>query len=122
MLICFMPVTFLGIAVIAVAMSGDMPLRDALLYLSLAAIGPIGLIVAFRMVILQRIEMSGFALVALCVPAAWTALAFFVSVLGNVAPIDEWWRELVLIALLPIIGAAHLTFIARRSANRLLVR
>jgi hypothetical protein len=33
--------------------------------------------------------------------------------------LNDWWREAVLIAVLPAIGAAHLVFIARRPADDL---
>jgi hypothetical protein len=119
MLICFVPLTLLCLAVISASVVGDMPTRDGLLYLSAAAIGPIGLIVGFKMIVLRHTTLGGAAIAVLCIPAAWTVLGFLLLVLGGDATVNEWWREFVLIALLPAIGSAHLIFIASRSANKL---
>jgi hypothetical protein len=40
--------------------------------------------------------------------AAWTLVAYTGEVLHNGAPVSQWWREFVLIALLPALALVHL--------------
>jgi len=120
MLVCFLPLSLLGLAVASMLLTGRMPIQVALPNLLTAAIGPIGLIVAFRMFVLQRFALSGPMITVLCIAATWTILAFASGLaIGGNGSIGEWWREFVLIALLPAVGSAHLIFIANRSSSRL---
>jgi len=114
-LICFLPVTALGVAVVIATEAGNMTELRALVFLSAAAIGPIGLSVAFRFVVLQRAHVSRIAIAVMCVLAAWTLIAYFGTMiaLSGLEPL-QWWREAFLIALLPAIGAAHLAFVGRQ--------
>ena len=122
MLICFLPLTLLGIAVISTTVSGNMPAIYALVYLTAAAIGPIGLSIAFRAVVLQRVQLSRTALSVMCLFAGWTLLTYLgVMVALSGAQLSEWWRESFLIALLPAIGTAHLVFLSRQAPNQLAV-
>jgi len=114
-LICFLPVTLLGVGVVFATEAGNKPEILALVLLSAAAIGPIGLSVAFRIVVLQRTHLSRIAVAVMCVFAAWTLLAYFGTMI-TVSRLEatQWWREAFLIALLPAIGAAHLAFVSRQ--------
>jgi hypothetical protein len=46
MLVCFVPLTLLGVAVAGAAFAGAIPPSSAVLYLSEVAVGPLGLIIA----------------------------------------------------------------------------
>jgi hypothetical protein len=119
MLICFLPLTLLCVATFTVAVFGSMPAMDGLVYLSVAAIGPIGLAVAFKVIVLERSSLGRVGMAALCVPAAWTVLAYILLLVTGNGTVTEWWREFILIAVLPAVGSAHLIFIARaRSQER----
>jgi len=114
MLLCFAPLTWLCVFVVANLhrMQGDGLLGEGLLDLSLAALGPIGLIVAFRTIFLDRPSLNRFAALALCVIATWTLLAYSLHVLAAAGgSAGDWWREFVLIALLPAVGIAHLSYL-----------
>ncbi|HEX6994570.1 MAG TPA: hypothetical protein VF339_10550 [Gammaproteobacteria bacterium] len=108
MLLCFVPLTFFAAVLVAVLVNGVMPAGTALLNLSAAAVGPIGLVVAFRMIVLGRIALGRGTIVSLGLLAAWTLVAFSSLSIGGNGPIGEWWREYVLIALLPAVGSVHL--------------
>ena len=112
MLICFVPITWLGMAVIYVTMAGVMPVTIGLLNLSATVVGPVGLIIAFRMIVLQSTSQNKAVLGILFIPAVWTVLAFALLIKGGNGPPIEWWRELVLLALLPAAGIAHLIYLA----------
>jgi hypothetical protein len=108
MLVCFVPLTLLGVAVVAVAAKGVMPVRDALLYLSVVAVGPIGLVIAFRKIMRYDTVLRKGTVVVLCLAAGWTLLAYTAHLVINNGPAADWWREFVVIALLPAIGVVHL--------------
>jgi hypothetical protein len=87
-------------------------LGEGMMDLSLAALGPIGLIVAFRTIFLDRPSLNRVAALALCVIATWTLLAYSLHVLAAAGgSAGDWWREFVLIALLPAVGIAHLSYL-----------
>lgn len=117
MLLCFAPMSFLGLAVIPATITGNMPLTDALIYLSIAAVGPVGLIVAFRTIVLRRPAPGNPVLIAMCVFAALPIIAFELQSIGGLEALGQSWREAVLLAILPAAGVAHLIYIARRSTR-----
>jgi hypothetical protein len=109
MLVCFVPLTLFGVAVVAAAAKGVMTIRDALLYLSVVAVGPIGLVIAFRKILRYDTVLRKGMVVVLCLAAGWTLLAYALHVvINNNGPAADWWREFVVIALLPAIGVVHL--------------
>jgi hypothetical protein len=118
MLICFISTTLLFLAVVSTLAIGRMSPADGLLYLSGVAVGPIGLFIAFRMIVLKRPTLSPTATAALCISAAWTFSMYSLLVLGGEGFIDDWWRNAVLIAFLPVVGAAHLVYLGRQSEYR----
>jgi len=116
MLVCFTPLTLLCLAVIANL--GRMQ-GAGVLYLSVAAVGPIGLMVAFKTVVLNRPAINRFIAVALCIMATWTVLAYSLSILAHSGgSAGDWWREFVLIALLPALGIAHLVLLGLHQAGK----
>jgi hypothetical protein len=116
MLFCFAPLTLLCLAVIANL--GRMEGKEGLLALTVAAAGPIGLVVAFKAVVLNRPSLNKIAIAALCILAAWTVLAYSLQIRADNAPVGEWWRDLVLIAVLPALGVAHLVYMATRPIKK----
>jgi len=116
MLVCFVPLTLLGVAIVASAAKSVMTIRDAFLYLSVAAVGPIGLVVALRKILRYGTVLGKGMVLVLCLAAGWTLLAYTIQVVIDHAPVANWWREFVLIALLPAIGVGHL-LVANRSAG-----
>ena len=119
-LVCFFPLTWMFGALASRGMygfAGPLPL-DAWFFtmLSIAAIGPIGLAIAFKSAVLGRPRLSGVAETVLCVSAAWTFLAYGGQLLGR-----EWYPDrmfdalglFVMFAALPVLGAAHLVYVSR---------
>lgn len=115
MLVCFVPLTLLGVAVIGAAVKGVMPLPSATLYLSVVAAGPLGLVVAFRKILRRNATLGRGAVVVLCIAAGWTLLGYTLQLLTANSTIAESWHEFIVIALLPAIGVAHLLVITNRS-------
>ncbi len=116
MLFCFTPLTWLCLATFANL--GRMEGTTGMVALTVAAAGPIGLIVAFKVVVLNRPSLTKFAMAALCILAAWTGIAYALQILAEADPAGLW-REFVLIALLPALGIAHLLYLATHPANKL---
>jgi hypothetical protein len=116
MLFCFAPLTLLCLATFANL--GRMEGKTAMVALTVAAAGPIGLIVAIKVVVLNRPSLTKFAMAALCILAAWTGFAYSLQILAEAEPASHW-REFVLIALLPAVGIAHLLYLATRPVNKL---
>jgi hypothetical protein len=92
------------------------PLRVTVFILSIALLGPVGLAVAFRSVVLNRPALPAAAAWALRILAAWALLADLIYLLAlNGAMSLDWWRGYILIALLPALAAAHLVYLSMQS-------
>ena len=115
MLFCFTPLTWLCLATFANL--GRMEGKTGIFALTVAAAGPIGLIVAFKVVVLNRPSLTKFAMAVLCILAAWTGFAYSLQILAEAEPTHHW-RDFVLIALLPALGIAHLLYLATRPVNK----
>jgi hypothetical protein len=112
MLICFVPVTFLFVAVILSSMRGVWSIQTSLLYASATLIGPIGLVISLRSLVLGQ-AVGRTTSTALCLLAAWTFASYLSLVLKyHSSRHTNWWQIVVLIAFLPALAAAHLAFIA----------
>jgi hypothetical protein len=112
MLICFVPVTFLFVAVALSSLRGIWPGSTSLLYASATLIGPIGLFMSVRLVFFRQNAGRSMS-AALCVLAAWSSLSYLTLVVGNHNNrTSDWWQIFVLIAILPAVGTAHLTLMA----------
>jgi hypothetical protein len=120
MLMCFFWLTWMFGALVSrgvYGFSGPLPIdRWYLMMLFGTVVGPIGLIVAFKSIVLNRPSMSWFTLAALCLPAAWTFIAFLGQILSARYPVEAL-GGFVLFALLPALGVAHLVHLARSRAN-----
>jgi len=116
MLCCFTPLTLLCLA--TVANLGRMETPTGMVALTVAAAGPIGLIVAFKIVVLNRPLLTKPVLAALCIIAAWTGLPYTLKILAAGELLNHW-REFVLIALLPVLGMTHLLYLATRPVSKL---
>jgi hypothetical protein len=115
MLCFFTPLTLLCFAIIGYL--DLMTKQQAILSLTVAAAGPVGLVVAFRTVVLNRPSLTKSAIAVLAVLAAWTMVGYSLQ-LASQGGVDHWWRfwrEFVLIALLPAVGIAHLIYLATHS-------
>ena len=114
MLFCFTPLTLCFLTILAYweRLSG----LEAAIYLSTALLGPIGFAIAFKSIVLNRPALSKAGYWILCILATWTLLAYPLHVLANSGGHAlDWWREFVLIALLPALAATHLIYLARSS-------
>jgi hypothetical protein len=117
MLCFFTPLTMLCFTVFAYL--DRLTVQQILLSLSVAVTGPVGLVVAFKSIVLNRPSLAKSAMTALGILAVWTLLGYSLQLLSQ-GGVDHWWRfwrEFVLIALLPAIGNAHLIFLASRSTR-----
>jgi hypothetical protein len=108
MAICLVPLTFLFLAVLTSVASGRMPVGDGLLYGSVALAGPAGIVVALLTLFFRKTPPGRTTNTILAVLAAWTLVAYTGQVLHNGTPVSQWWREFVLIALLPALALVHL--------------
>lgn len=118
--VCFVWPTLLFSALVsggAWGLSGPLPL-DAWLASMLVAtvLGPLGLALAFKVIVLRRSTLGALPVLVLAASSAWAFVAFTAQAIDgdwSRAAINGW----VLLALLPAIGAAHLIYAARASRN-----
>ena len=116
MLLCFAPVaaTFF-ILPFSIAMGTEpqwmWPMWLSSLLFSTSLIGPAGLVVAFKHIVLERVHWNRAMNATLCVLAAWTFAGNIVFALIVASPGYEW-RVMTLYAVLPLLGAAHLVHMA----------
>ncbi|HUK01515.1 MAG TPA: hypothetical protein VLW26_04475 [Steroidobacteraceae bacterium] len=112
MLVCLVPLTWLFGAVVIAVVRGMVPSAAGVLFASAALAGPVGLLAAVRTITLNQGTLGRITMVVLGVLAAWTFAAMTWQCLRNHTPIADWWRDFVLIALLPCLAIAHLSWIA----------
>ena len=118
MLVCFLPLTLLFSAVVQRGFHGGFTPQAALLYGSATILGPLGLAAALRSIFSKSAAMNRAAIAALCLLAAWTLAAYSVQLLTfGQTHLSDWWREFVLIAVLPILAVAHVAFINSQSLS-----
>ena len=110
MLCCFTPLTLLFVAVIAY--STKFQTLEVFLYLSAAALGPFGVIVAFKNIALNRPALSKSATLLLAILAIWTPVANILHTLAQRGTLMGWWRETLMIPFLPALAAIHLILLA----------
>jgi hypothetical protein len=86
------------------------------------AAGPIGLIVAFKSIVLDRPALSRSMLVALCLPAAWTFVGFGAQLLRSDYDYPlEALGQFILFAVLPGLGVAHLVYLSKAESRKVVV-
>jgi hypothetical protein len=92
------------------------PWQQTLFVLSMALLGPVGLIAAFRSVVLNRPALPASAVWILGILAAWVTVAFMMFMWYRDGTMDlDWWRGYLLFGPLPALAAAHLIYLANRS-------
>lgn len=111
MAVCLVPVTWLFVAVLTTTVRGRLPLEYGILSGSATLLGPVCLAVAMRIVFAGRSSVGHVTATLLPLLAAWTVIAYAGQLLHNGSPFSEWWREFVLIALLPSWAVVHLLHI-----------
>ncbi len=116
MLCCFTSLTFLFVE--TVLNFGRLDGRIATVALTATLIGPLGLLTAFKIIVLNRPSLTKPTTVALSVIVAWTAVVVSVHHLSLGQPNADWWHSFVLIAVLPVLGTAHLLYLARRPVRQ----
>ena len=108
MAVCLVPLTWLFIAVLSMMARGRMPLEYGILAGSATLLGPVGLAVAMRIVFATGGSVDRATTAILASLAAWTVLAYSGQGLHNGTPFSTWWREFVLMAVLPSWAVVHL--------------
>lgn len=86
----------------------------------LGIVGPIGLLLALRLVVLNR-PLRSHALATALVAAAVLIAAVFIAnqaILGSIATAWDVAGALILFSMLPAAGILHLLYLGRRSASR----
>lgn len=111
MLLCFVPVTWLFAAVISSSIRVMPSPPTALLFVSATLVGPIGLLMAAKTLVFRR-AVGRITSAALCVLALWTFATYLALISRHPGALSSDWREIVLIAVLPGLAAAHLAFMA----------
>lgn len=117
MLLCFVPVaaTFF-ILPWHIAMGTEpqwmWPMWLSSLLFSTSLIGLVGLVVAFKYIVLERVHWNRAMNATLCVLAAWTFAGNIIFALIVARPGYEW-RVITIYAVLPLLGAAHLVHMAK---------
>jgi hypothetical protein len=112
MLVCFLPLALLFFTVLQTGAHGGFYPQSFLLYCSGTVLGPIGLAAGFRSIFFKTRGMSRATLVGLCLLAAWTLAAYSAQILTfGQSHLSDWWRELVIIAVLPTLAVLHLVWI-----------
>jgi len=115
MLICFVPVTVLFVGVILGAMRGAWSISTSLLYASATLIGPIGLVISVKSLVLGQ-AIGRTTIAAVCLLVAWTFVSYLALVLGSQSSrSSDWWQIFLLIAILPVLAVAHLAFIGAKT-------
>ena len=118
-LMCFGPVTWRFASVFWLDDSGVIPTLGLALYvLSKSLIGPVGLVVAFKSVVLRRPSLGWATVSTLCVAAAWSLMVTN-TWLPSFPPFINNWLGLVLLGILPAIGVAYLVYAAVHRERRL---
>jgi hypothetical protein len=112
MLMCFTPLTLVFSNVILTGVHGGFTPPTFLLYCSGSVLGPLGLAAAIRSIYSVAGGMSRAALAGLCLLTVWTLAAYTLQVLTfGQNHLSDWWRELVIIAVLPALAILHLVSI-----------
>jgi hypothetical protein len=131
MLMCFFWLTWMFGALASrgvYGFAGPLPIDTWFITMLFSTVlGPLGLAVAFKSIVLDRPRLSRLTKVALFVPAAWTFLAFGVQLVtrgwlagSNDRPLEALGL-FILFAVLPALGVAHLVYLSRAKPHRVAV-
>lgn len=124
MLMCFLWLTWMFGALMTrgvYGFTGPLPIDAWFVSMLLGTVvGPIGLMVAFKSIVLDRPALSRATIIALCVPLVWTVIAM-TGQFGRSAFLAEAFGAWVLFALLPTIGVTHLIYLGRPPRSAVVV-
>jgi hypothetical protein len=112
MLMCFTPLTLVFSNVVLTGVHGGFTPLTFLLYGSGSVLGPLGLAAAFRSIFSVPGGMSRAAIAGLCLLSVWTLAAYTLQLVTfGQSNLSDWWREFVIIAVLPGLAILHLVSI-----------
>jgi hypothetical protein len=129
MIMCFFWLTLMFVALatrgLYFGFTGLLPMDEWFFtMLSITMVGPIGLVVAFRLVVLGRRLVSPVTKIVLCTLAVWPLLAFAGEILNRGSWLEgrpgaqaEALGLMVLFAFLPALGIAHLVYLSRAESR-----
>jgi hypothetical protein len=114
-MLCFFGVPTLGFATFLFPPYYG-PAREIIFILSVALLGPVGMMAAFKTVVLNRPALPAPEAWALRILAAWALLGYLIYLLARSGAMNlDWWRSYALVALLPALAASHLIYLSTRS-------
>jgi len=127
MIMCFLWLTWMFGALASrgvYGFAGPLPIDTWFITMLFSTVlGPLGLVVAFKSIVLERPRLSRLTKVALFVPAAWTFLAFGTQLVtrgwlagSNDRPLEALGL-FILFAALPALGVAHLVYLSEARAR-----
>ena len=124
MLLCFLfPAVGLVMPIVAMTAPGEFPpwgIAMSVLLLSTSIVSPFAYYIAFRIIVLQKRELSKRAATVLGGLAAWTLVGNSYFALSIASPGFEL-RSILLMAVIPALAAMHIVFMSKREQGELSV-
>ncbi|MDX1562982.1 MAG: hypothetical protein R3305_08640 [Gammaproteobacteria bacterium] len=115
MLLCFVPLTGMFVSMLFPnpVLMAVVPGPNRLFYLTWAAVGPIGLLAAFMIIVREQRSLGTVLTGLLCLSGLWAFVSygFFWQAIGDIS--TNWLRGYVMLGILPALGAAHLVYLSR---------
>jgi hypothetical protein len=115
MLLCFLVPTAALLGLFAtIVLAGYSPFWGtpiSALLLTTSLVGPLGLFLAFKSIVLEQLQMSKSITLVFSALAGWTFIGNTFFVLSIASPGYEL-RGIIITAILPVVGAAHLVYMA----------
>ena len=122
MIMCFWWLTWMFGALVTrgfYGFAGPLPMDAWFFEMLLATVaGPIGLIVAFKSIVLGRPVLNRTTMAVLCVPVAWTVIAYGAEFVTRGHGVLDALGLIILFALLPALGVAHLVYLSRSESRK----
>lgn len=117
MTVCLGPLAWLFTQALAMTGRGVMPLNFGIPLILAALLGPLGILLALRIVFFKESSVGRVATIILMLLAVWTVLEYTGQILQG--PFLSSWRDYVLMGVLPPLALAHLLQInSQRRAAR----
>ncbi|MGH8201665.1 MAG: hypothetical protein ACREVO_15105 [Steroidobacteraceae bacterium] len=107
MAVCLVPLTWLFIAIFAMTTHGVMRPELAILAGSAALLGPIGLLIGLRVILVSSSSLSRTTTTVMALLAAWTVVAYCLQVIQDGARFSDGWRDFALLVVLPTWAVLH---------------
>jgi hypothetical protein len=111
MAICLVPMTWLFVAVLTTTVNGQFTVPAGLLYASATLVGPVACLVALWTIFRASSPVNRACTAILALLAVWAAAAYTAQLFHAGITVLQVWREYILIAVLPMLAAAHLMHI-----------